>query len=191
MLPVKKLHLPLILAALNWPGLHVTYGQNIPPLIGDQVGKPKISVPNPLSQQGQQRSDSSNPSNSASAQDIEIHSFLDAFVKNVADKNLEKIGSSYAQQPEPVVYWDSHEFRGWEAIQAQWQRILTDGGVKLTLNDPGIHIFGRFAWVTAAYRRENFRDGKSDVQTGHLTLVLEKKRTQWLILHEHLSPTSS
>jgi len=188
---MKRLYVALVLAALNGPGYSdAIYGQNIPPLIGDQVGKPKISVPNPLSQQGQQRTDAYNQSNSASIQDIEIHSFLDAFVKNVADKDLEKIGSSYAQQPDPVVYWDSHEFRGWEAIQAQWQRILTEGGVKLTLNDLGIHIFGRFAWVTAGYRRENLRDGKSDVQTGHLTLVLEKKRTQWLILHEHLSPTT-
>jgi ketosteroid isomerase-like protein len=186
---VKKLYLALMIAVLSWPFcLDVIHCQNIPPLIGDQVGKPRISVPNPLSQSGQQTAP--NQSNSTSAQDIEIHTFLDTFVKNVADKDLDKIGGSYAQQPEPVVYWESHEFRGWEAIQAQWQKALAEGAVKLTLNDMSIHIFGRFAWVTAGYRRENLRNGKSDVQMGHLTLVLEKKRTQWMILHEHLSPTT-
>ena len=166
------------------------YSQNIPPLIGDQVGKPKISIPNPLGQQGQ-RSDASSQSYSTSPQNAEIHDFLDAFVKNVAEKDLEKIGACYSQQPAPVVYWDSLEFRGWEAIQTQWQKILSDKGkIKLALNDLDIHVFGRFAWITARYQRESLEDEKRQGYEGHITFILEKKRAQWLILHEHVSQGS-
>ena len=166
------------------------YGQNIPPLIGDQVGKPKITIPNPLGQQGRQR-DASGQSYSTSPQDAEIHEFLNGFVKNVADKDLEKLGARYSQEPAPVVYWDSREFRGWEAIQAEWEKLLgRAGGMKLTFKDLDIHVFGRFAWVTSTYLLENLEGGKPHELDGHLTFVLEKKRAQWLILHEHVSQAS-
>jgi len=163
------------------------HGQNIPPLIGDQVGKPKIAMPNPLGQQGQQR-DGSNQSYSVSTQDMEIHGFLDGFVKNLADRDLERIGACYSQQPSLVVYWNAQELRGWEAVQAHWQKVLGEmGGVKLTLSDADIHVFGRFAWVIAKYHAESLEGGRPLRQDGHITFVLEKKRAQWLILHEHAS----
>jgi hypothetical protein len=97
------------------------YGQNIPPLIGDQVGKPKISIPNPLGQQGQ-RSDASSQSYSTSPQDAEIHDFLDAFVKNVAEKDLEKIAACYSQQPAPVVIGTLWNFEGGRPFKPNGRR---------------------------------------------------------------------
>lgn len=165
-------------------------GQNIPPLIGDKVGKPKIAIPNPLGQQGQQR-EGSNQSYSTSAQDAEIHSFLDGFVKSLADRDLEKISACYSQQPGLVVYWNSQEFQGWEAVQTHWQKALGEmAEAKWTLSDSNIHVFGRFAWVTAKYHRESLEQGKPLGEDGHATFVLEKKRAQWLILHEHVSQGS-
>ena len=164
--------------------------QNIPPLIGDKVGKPKIIIPNPLGQQGQQRA-GSNQSYSTSAQDAEIHGFLDSFVKSLADRDLEKIGACYSQQPGLVVYWNSQELQGWEAVQTHWQKALGElGGAKWTLSDAEIHVFGRFAWVTAKYHRECPEQAKSPGEDGRVTFVLEKKRSQWLILHEHVSNRS-
>jgi ketosteroid isomerase-like protein len=164
--------------------------QNIPPLIGDKVGKPKIAIPNPLDRQGQQR-EGSNQSYSTSAQDAEIHSFLDSFVKSLADRDLEKIGACYSQQPGLVVYWNSQEFQGWEAVQTHWQKALDEmGGAKWTLSDSDVHVFGRFAWVTAKYHRESLEQGKPLRQDNHVTFVLEKRRAQWLILHEHVSQGS-
>jgi ketosteroid isomerase-like protein len=168
-------------------GPNSMFCQNIPPMIGDQVGKPKIVVPNPLSQAGQQR-DGTSQTYSTSAQDAEIHSFLDGFAQGLADRDLEKIGACYSQQPGLVVYWYSLELRGWEAVQARWQKTLSEmGSLKLTLNDPDIHVFGRFAWVTAKYHKQGLQGGNVPEQDGHVTLVLEKKRAQWLILHEHVS----
>ncbi len=170
--------------------LRQAYAQNIPPLIGDQVGKPKITIPNPLGQQGRQK-EASGQNYSLSPQDVEIHDFLNGFVKNVADKDLEKLGSRYSQDPAPVVYWDSREFRGWESIQIEWEKLLGQaGGMKLTFKDLDIHVFGRFAWVTSRYLLEGLEGGNPRELDGHVTFVLEKKRAQWLILHEHLSQAS-
>jgi ketosteroid isomerase-like protein len=185
---MKNLFAALILVSVCLGGdPESVHGQNIPPLIGDQVGKPKITIPNPLNKQGQQKG-GSNPSYSPSAQDTEIQSFLDTFVKSLAERDLAGIGACYSQQPELIVYWNSRELRGWELVQAHWQKVLGEiGAVKLTLNDPDIHVFGRFAWVTARYHREDMQGGKTCGEDGHVTFVLEKKRTQWLILHEHVS----
>jgi ketosteroid isomerase-like protein len=170
-----------------WGSIGVVHSQNIPPLIGDQVGKPKVAIPNPLNKQEQQ-TDNSNQTYSASAQDAEIHRFLEGFANSLADQDLEKIGACYSQQPGLIVYWNSQELRGWETVQARWQKTLSEvGGLKLTLNDPDIHVFGRFAWVTARYRKEGLQEGQAPGRDGHVTFVLEKKRAQWLILHEHVS----
>jgi ketosteroid isomerase-like protein len=188
---MRKLCWTLMLVICSLLGHHCkAYSQNIPPLIGDQIGKPKITIPNPLGQQAHQR-DASSQSYSTSPQDAEIHDFLNGFVKSVADRNLEKLGACYSQQPTPVVYWDALELRGWEAIQTEWEKLLGQtGGVKLTLKDLDIHAFGRFAWVTATYLRERIDAGSPHELDGHVTFVLEKKRAQWWILHEHVSQVS-
>src|SRR5207344_2574031 len=56
--------------------------QNIPPMIGDHVGKPKVRIPNPLgsAQTGGSQSSQSSQSGQTAASPVgerEIHSFLE------------------------------------------------------------------------------------------------------------------
>jgi ketosteroid isomerase-like protein len=117
---------------------------------------------------------------------MEVRNFLTAYTDSLGNRDLEKIGASYLQGPTLVVYWQSQELHGWEAVQTQWEKVLQKPqGFKLKLSDIDIHVFGRFAWATANYQREILEEGKPISQEGHITYILEKKRANWYILHEH------
>jgi len=171
--------------------------QNIPPMIGDHVGKPKLRIPNPLESTqtgGSQTSQSSQSGQTAAsaAGEREVHSFLENWHSSLSKKDVAALSSSYLQSEALRVYWESQEFSGWEPFKAEMQRRFASAeGFQIELKEPQISVFGRFAWVTARYVRQTWTDAAPRSQEGLITLVLEKRRSAWLILHQHASITTA
>ena len=171
--------------------------QNIPPMIGDHVGKPKIRIPNPLGSAqtgGSQTSQSSQSGQTAAsaAGEREVHSFLENWHSSLSKKDVEALSSSYLQSEALRVYWESQEFSGWEPFKAEMQRRFASAeGFQIELKEPQISVFGRFAWVTARYVRQTWTDTTPRSHEGLITLVLEKRRSAWVILHQHASITTA
>ncbi len=171
--------------------------QNIPPMIGDHVGKPKIRIPNPLESAqtgGSQTSQSSQSGQTAAsaAGEREVHSFLENWHSSLSKKDVEALSSSYLQSEALRVYWESQEFSGWEPFKAEMQRrFASPEGFQIELKEPQISVFGRFAWVTARYVRQTWTEATPRSQEGLITLVLEKRRSAWVILHQHASITTA
>jgi len=170
--------------------------QNIPPMIGDHVGKPKLRIPNPLenSQGNNQTSQSSQSGQMAVSPggEREIHGFLDNWRSSLSKKDVEALGSCYLQTDALRVYWESQEFDGWEAYKMELQRRSSSPeGIQLELKEPKISVFGRFAWVTAHYLHQSWAEAVPKSQEGLMTLVLEKRRSAWVILHQHTSVAST
>jgi ketosteroid isomerase-like protein len=171
--------------------------QNIPPMIGDHVGKPKLRIPNPLGSTqtgGSQTSQSSQSSQTtaSAAGEREVHSFLENWHSALSKKDVGALSSSYLQSEALRVYWESQEFSGWEPFKAEMQRRFASAeGFQIELKEPQISVFGRFAWVTARYVRQTWTDATPRSQEGLITLVLEKRRSAWLILHQHASITAT
>ena len=167
--------------------------QNIPPMIGDHVGKPKLRFPNPLAGTetgGSQTSQSSQSGQTPAsvAGEREVHSFLDNWRSALSKKDVEALSSSYLQSEALRVYWESQEFSGWEPFKAEMQRrFASPEGLQIELKEPQTSVFGRFAWVTARYVRQTWTDTTPRSQEGLITLVLEKRRSAWVILHQHAS----
>lgn len=171
--------------------------QNIPPMIGDHVGKPKLRIPNPLASTesgGSQTSQSSQSGQTPAsvAGEREVHSFLDNWRSALSKKDVEALSSSYLQSEALRVYWESQEFSGWEPFKAEMQRrFASPEGLQIELKEPQTSVFGRFAWVTARYVRQTWTDATPRSQEGLITLVLEKRRSAWVILHQHASLTTT
>ena len=171
--------------------------QNIPPMIGDHVGKPKLRIPNPLgsTETGGSQTSQSSQSGQTPASVVgerEIHSFLDNWRSALSKKDVEALSSSYLQSEALRVYWESQEFSGWEPFKAEMQRrFAASEGFQIELKDPQTSVFGRFAWVTARYLRQTWTDATPRSQEGLITLVLEKRRSAWVILHQHASLTTA
>jgi ketosteroid isomerase-like protein len=167
--------------------------QNIPPMIGDHVGKPKLRIPNPLggTQTGGSQTSQSSQSGQTTASaagEREVHGFLENWHSAVSKKDMEALSSSYLQSEALRVYWESQEFSGWEPFKAEMQRrFASPEGFQIELKEPQTSVFGRFAWVTARYVRQTWTDAAPRSQEGLITLVLEKRRSAWVILHQHAS----
>jgi len=167
--------------------------QNIPPMIGDHVGKPKLRIPNPLESAQTGRSQTSQSSQSgqtapSAAGEREIHTFLENWRSSFSKKDMDALSYCYLQTEALRVYWESQEFIGWVSFKAEMQRRFTSPeGLQLELREPQTSVFGRFAWVTARYLRQAWTDATPKSQEGLMTLVLEKRRSVWVILHQHAS----
>jgi ketosteroid isomerase-like protein len=181
--------LPILFAAQAAPLL----AQNIPPMIGDHVGKPKLRFPNPLesAQKGASQSSQSSQSGQTTASAMgerEIQAFLENWRSSLAKKDLEALSYCYLQTEALRVYWESQEFSGWEPFKTEIQRrFASPEGVQFEIKEPKTSAFGRFAWVTAHCFWQTWTGANPKTQEGLMTLVLEKRRSVWLILHQHIS----
>ena len=121
----------------------------------------------------------------------EIHGFLENWRSSLAKKDIDALGYCYLQSEALRVYWEAQELAGWEPFKAEMQRLFaSQEGLQLELKEPQTKVFGRFAWVTGHYVRQKWADGAPKSQEGLLTLVLEKRRSLWIILHQHASAVS-
>jgi ketosteroid isomerase-like protein len=166
--------------------------QNIPPMIGDHVGKPKLRIPNPLesAQKGSSQTSQSSQSgqNTASALgEREIHGFLENWRSSLAKKDMEALSYCYLQTETLRVYWESQEFSGWEPFKAEMQRrFASPEASNSEVKESQTSAFGRFAWVTAHCVWQTL-DRRCRRSRKVYDACAGKRRSAWLILHQHIS----
>lgn len=59
--------------------------------------------------------------------------------------------------------------------------------VKFPFEDIRIHVNGKLAWVTFNYKMSGESRGRAFDNAGAATLVLEKRGSDWLVVHQHTS----
>jgi ketosteroid isomerase-like protein len=170
-----------------------TFAQNIPPLIGGP-SKPGWKFPNPLDRtQTEQGKDAtqqknSNQQTSSAIGEKDVARFLEGWQSGFARKDLSALAACYLQNPDLRVYHEGREFAGWEPFKTELEQMLARSeSFQVELKDPELRVFGRFAWVTSHYQQRQWTGGAPRVAEGSLTLILEKRRNLWTILHQHAS----
>jgi ketosteroid isomerase-like protein len=98
----------------------------------------------------------------------------------------------YAKDSDLVFYDDSPlKYTGWEAYARGVRKEFAGYKSYATTlaNDVAVHKVGdTFAWGTATWRADAVkRDGSTEVVYGRWTVLFEKRRGKWLIIHEHVS----
>jgi ketosteroid isomerase-like protein len=188
---LRALFLSITIFILSSP---LVRAQNIPPMIGTEIKNPGIKVPNPMEQKGSQQQNSYGQQPATQAQEIEISTFLGALTSAYSNRNSDAVGSSYSSGIELTVFWNEKQFIGAEAFKEEMQEFFRDlDTFTLELIEPKNHIFGRFAWVTAKCRVKTYSSGVESALEGTITLILERRKSVWTILHEHriLLPSKS
>jgi ketosteroid isomerase-like protein len=160
--------------------------QNIPPMIGTDIKNPGIKIPNPMEQTGTQRQSDHSQQSPTKAQENEISKFIEGLSSAYGSKNSEVISSLYSQEPGLVIFWDGVQLSGSTVFSQSLNGWLAQSDtLSFDLLQPDIHVLGRFAWVSSQCRVRAFKGGVETAQAGTLTWILEKKRSSWVILHEH------
>ena len=78
---------------------------------------------------------------------------------------------------------------GWTTFRDQHLRPEMEAmkNVKFPIEDIKIHVKGSLAWVTYSFRLSGEYKGRNFDGAGAATLVLEKRGSDWRIVHEHAS----
>lgn len=160
--------------------------QNIPPLIGTDIKNPGIKIPNPMEQTGTQRQSDHGQQSPTKVQENEIGKFMEGLTSAYGSRNRELIVSSYSQDPGLIIFWNGMPLSGISIFSQSLNGWLAQSDtLSFELLQPDIHILGRFAWVSSQCRVRSFKGGVESTLTGSMTWILERKRSSWIILHEH------
>lgn len=192
MKPSKVIYFLYITVALLGPSSF--RAQNIPPLIGTEIKNPGIKVPNPMEQTGAQRQSDHGQQSPTKSQENEIVKFIEGLTSAYGSRNCELIVSSYSQDPGLVIFWNGMRISGTTVLSQSLKGWLSQTDtLSFELLQPDIHILGRYAWVSSQCRVRSFKGGIESSLAGTITWILERKRSSWVILHEHrtLLPSES
>ncbi|HYL10519.1 MAG TPA: nuclear transport factor 2 family protein [Candidatus Acidoferrales bacterium] len=80
----------------------------------------------------------------------------------------------------PVVGWNKYL----QAYQAQRQRVQ---GVRLDRFNTVIKVDGKVGWASYQWKFTAIADSSPRTDLGQTTLILEKRKDQWIIVHNHTS----
>lgn len=119
-----------------------------------------------------------------------VKAVLDKYAEGYAKRDLALVRATFAPDPDVVMYGTGADEKrvGLVEIQAQVERDWSQSeAVSVTFGWTSISAAGSVAWVAA--------DGACNVKTGgqemtlpaRITVVLEKRGVQWLIVHFHFS----
>ncbi len=131
------------------------------------------------------------PTWAADKADQEIRSTILKTAENWSTLNPDS-NDSYYDQGSQAVYFDVAPMRyaGWTSYKEGFKKAFAGfRDFKLTLNnDLAVHHVGKFGWATTTWKADgHLQDGKEVHLEGRATLVLEKKKGKWIVLHEHYS----
>ena len=164
----------------------LSLSQNLPPLIGTEIKNPGIKIPNPMEQTGTQRQSERGQQSPTKTQEVEIGKFVEGLTSAYGSRNRELVVSSYLQDPGLVIFWNGKHLNGAsgfnQALEGWLNQVDT---LSIELQQPDIHILGRFAWVSSQCRVRTYKEGTESALGGTITWILERKRSAWVILHEH------
>lgn len=77
---------------------------------------------------------------------------------------------------------------GWSEAEARYRQThATLGGIELLRENTRITRRGNFAWAVYEWRFAAMMGREGVAALGHTTLVLEKRRGRWVIVHNHTS----
>ena len=77
---------------------------------------------------------------------------------------------------------------GWAAYAQSYQRQRERmEKVRFDRRNTYVNVKGNFAWAAYQWEFAAVVDGKVTAARGHTTLILEKRREKWLIVHNHTS----
>ncbi|MEW5978354.1 MAG: nuclear transport factor 2 family protein [Acidobacteriota bacterium] len=165
--------------------------QNIPPFIGGP-GKPNVRIADPF--EADRRGESY--ATSTALEQREVQAFLNQYTEASSSADFSKLADCYLQEPRLVVFAESTEFRGWDSVKEYLLSRRRSTPMSTVLSQqPEIRVFGRLAWVTGSLDLSQQTPSPPTQPaasvTRRVTLILEKKRAAWFIVHEHDSFSAS
>jgi hypothetical protein len=121
-----------------------------------------------------------------------IKSVLSRYVKAVENENMEIYGRVVDHNSDMINFGTdaSERIVGWDALKrAMESQFATLKGTRISVSDIAVNIApgGRVAWATSLWDFRAKMGDQTIVLPVRCTWVLEKRKTNWVIVHFHKS----
>lgn len=104
--------------------------------------------------------------------------------------NVSKVAEFYADGPHVFFDIAPLKYDSWDEYQKGVVNVLSGfQTAKFTVNDDAqLHPAGPYTWATATVKEDaTMKSGKHEMSNFRWTVVFEKQKGKWLIVHEHVS----
>ena len=117
-----------------------------------------------------------------------IDETIDAVVKAYSSGDYDTMGQYYAPDVTVVPGDYSPTLSGWSNIMPRYRQAhLAYGAIEMTRENTKITRRGNIAWASYQWQLAGLRGKELLEVQGQTTLVLEKRKGHWLIVHNHTS----
>ena len=126
------------------------------------------------------------------AEETALRAFVPKAIASWETFDLAKIEPYYAKDAD-FAYFDLTplKYNNWAEYREGVQKAVFEPNqsLKIKLNDDlGVHRRGSLAWATVTFGADIVnKQGASSHMNGRWTMVLEKRRNGWIVVHEHVS----
>ena len=117
-----------------------------------------------------------------------IEAVLAAVIEAYRAGDYTAMGQYYAPDVTMVPGDYNPPVAGWAEAEARYRQTHANlGGIELVRENTRIARRGNFAWAVYQWRFAALLGKEGVAAVGHTTLILEKRRGHWLIVHNHTS----
>lgn len=136
------------------------------------------------------------PSATAASDKEEVLQLVNNFIKAINTSDYELISSLHWHSPEISKYYPGKEgafiIQGWDGFAVVWKNMLADpaGTYQLSSHNQQITMLNKEVAVVThymIYRYTNPTSKEQEVSQFRGTLVVQKIKGKWLLVHEHTS----
>jgi ketosteroid isomerase-like protein len=129
----------------------------------------------------------------AASDEEKIETVLEALIEAYRTGDYDSLGRYVAPEITTVPADYAPPVQGWSNVKARYQQATANMvPAEMVRENTSIVRRGKTAWAVYQWRFAGLAGGQPIGAVGHTTLVLEKRKGNWVIVHNHTSalPTS-
>lgn len=117
-----------------------------------------------------------------------IEAVIAAVIEAYRKGDYTSMGRYYAPEVTVVPSDYNPPVTGWATVEQRYRQAYANlSGLEMTRENTQIKRRGKTAWAVYQWRFVGIRGGQTFGALGHTTLILEKRKSKWLIVHNHTS----
>lgn len=124
----------------------------------------------------------------AASEEEKIEAVLEALIEAYRTGDYDSMGRYVAPEVVMVPADYAPPIRGWSNVKARYQQATANlVTAEMVRENTSIVRRGKTAWAVYQWRFAGLTGGQPIGAQGHTTLVLEKRKGNWVIVHNHTS----
>jgi ketosteroid isomerase-like protein len=133
----------------------------------------------------------SESSNNWSKDEEDVMARVETFNKAWEKRDMDFIERYYAHDHDMLLFFERRQLTGWKRVKTLYRNMFShasQGEVESTHSNAKVKVIGDMAYVASNFRlKVKEHSGRSVVDEGRSTVVFERRKGNWIVVHRHTS----